>query len=609
MSNKVPTGKMKDRSNERGAALVMALMITFLLLVASASLLLESSLNAQNVTDATTEQQAYNAAESGIQSAINVLRGNVPPNPLLDTSKPATDVANKIDYVKALKLASSNLAGDSSALPRMSRWVGYNGTCNDRVTMGSSGCTGPNSFSYALSVTDPDNTGGNVSYTTSGTIIDNDVALGIGPSSQKTYGNSTNGIVIRYYPTSVTDLNVIGGATATNFGYFKVTIKGTGATITSFNRFELVVRMTRPYAVRRYMRGYIETNTAPGSAPMILFDAQTYNLVGSIMVLNLPGGAPIAQLPPSQRYGYEAPMTGSSAGSDNVITGTMTAPEPTRLLLKSTGYGPRGSTKRLEAIIQKDLFAGLRFPSTLTLVGPAATIGPPATSFTFEPGSSAVLSYSGDDASSTDIIPPIGTTDPDILDDVQSSVARVPPHPFNGDVIGAPSDVSGELPDFLQSPSALDGLVRTMANIAQSSGRFYPSGTTPPDFGDNVTGQGITFCDGNCTLTGNGGGILIVTGKLTLGGAINFKGLIIVTGQNGINSLGGGGGTILGNIVVAPYVGSRIEDGITPALSDTFLAPQYDLRGGGNLTIQYDSNATANALVAVSNFVLGVVEK
>ena len=69
--------KQKDRTGERGAALVMALMITSLLLIITAGLLMESSMNTYNVTDATAEQQAYNAAESGIQAALYVLRDNV----------------------------------------------------------------------------------------------------------------------------------------------------------------------------------------------------------------------------------------------------------------------------------------------------------------------------------------------------------------------------------------------------------------------------------------------------------------------------------------------------------------------------------------------------
>jgi len=210
---------------------------------------------------------------------------------------------------------------------------------------------------------------------------------------------------------------------------------------------------------------------------------------------------------------------------------------------------------------------------------------------------------------STDIIPPIGTSNPQNLEEVEDSVSGLPPHPFNGTVVGSPTDISVETPYWLQSPRALDSAIRGLYTTANSSGRFFPSGTQPTTFGNNTTGQGITFCDGNCTLTGDGGGILVVTGKLTFHGNFNFKGLIIVTGQAGVDRTGGGTGIIQGNMVVAPYVGSQIEDGVTPTTTATFLSPQYDLSGGGNSTVAYNSAAVAGGLVAVSNFVLGVVEK
>ncbi|HEX9960945.1 MAG TPA: hypothetical protein VGB00_08435, partial [Pyrinomonadaceae bacterium] len=166
------TGK-RDRTGERGAALVMVLMIAFLLLVASAALLLESSMNTANVTDSVAEQQAYYAAESGIQSALDVLRGNTtviepmaslqaPPNaggeswawmnPLgwiettasaaaTPTPTPALDpLLNKIDFRKAVSPASSNKSNDTSTTARMSRWLNYNyapagQTVADRVTI------------------------------------------------------------------------------------------------------------------------------------------------------------------------------------------------------------------------------------------------------------------------------------------------------------------------------------------------------------------------------------------------------------------------------------------------------------------------------------------
>jgi len=589
------------RKNEKGAAMVMALMVAFLLLAASAGLLLESSLNTQNVSDATAEQEAYSAAESGIQSAINVLRGNVVPNPLLDSTKPATDPANKINFVRALTASTSNVAGDTNPA-RMSRWLTYDSTCTDRVVLGNSGCTVTGNYGFSVRLSDPDNTGKIVSYTTTGKFFDADS----GNPARKTYGSGANTLVVTYTGAIASNLDVSSGSAPTNFGTFNVTITGTGASIPAFNRFEIQVHETAPYNETRVIRGYVETNTAPGNAPKIIFDAQTYTLQGSIMTLNFSWGLPssVSSAGPPQRYGYEAQM---STGN-NVITGTMGAPEPIRILVTSTGYGPRGAVKQLQAIIQKDSFNDLTAPATLTLVGPASTASP-ATNFNFNPGSSTVSVYSGDDVVSTDIIPPIGVTDPSNLSTVEDSVSGLPPHPYNGSLIGSASDVTPETPDWLQSPSALDAAVKGLANVAQSSGGFYASGVTPTSWGNNAAGTGITFCDGDCTLSGTGGGILVVAGQLTLSGNFNFNGMIIVTGRYGVVRSGGGSGTIQGDMVVAPYLGSRIQDGIDPALTDTFLSPQYDLSGGGNSTIVYNSKNLGTSLVAVSNYALGVVEK
>ena len=83
--------------------------------------LTEAALNTANVTDTIAEQQAHNAAESGIQTAVNVMRGNTVPNPLLDPSKPASHPSNKIDFAKAIKLSTSNSDTDTSVEARLSR--------------------------------------------------------------------------------------------------------------------------------------------------------------------------------------------------------------------------------------------------------------------------------------------------------------------------------------------------------------------------------------------------------------------------------------------------------------------------------------------------------
>jgi hypothetical protein len=272
----------------------------------------------------------------------------------------------------------------------------------------------------------------------------------------------------------------------------------------------------------------------------------------------------------------------------------MTAAEPYRVVVTSTGYGPRGARKVLEATVQKNFFNGMTAPATLMLVGNS-------TGSIFEPGSSNVTEYSGDDVVSNVIIPPIGTTNDANLSLVFDKIRREPPHPFNGNVIGTPANVSQEMPFWLESPTNLNSTLQSLKLTAIASGRYFASGTTPSNVGDNATARGITFIDGDFTLNGSGGGILVVTGKLTLHGNFSFNGLIIVTGDNGVDRRGGGNGTIQGNVVVAPYNPSNLSAG--------FLSPKYDLSGGGNSGVVYNSSSVANGMVAVSNFVLAVAEK
>ena len=611
-----------ERKGERGAALVMALLISALLLVISAGLLLEATSNTFNVNDATSEQQAFNAAESGIQAAVYVLRDNVTlpdadlimPNPTAGDCPAHWDTApelckqNRIDYLKALNIAESN-AGTTGldADPRLSRWIGYAG--GDRVVMNNS------QYSYKLGISDPDHTGTIVAYSTAGKFYTNDSLTTTGaPISRITYGSGADKIIVEYVPQATHEVDTAGGSAPDNFGTFRVTVSGSGALIPNHNRFEIFVRMTKPYFGSRVIRGYIAPNTdaTKAQAPRILFDSRTFTLQGSVINLNTVGSNSVSTTytdgpPPGFVVNLAPAASGSTA--DNQISGTISSPEPIRLLIRSTGYGPRGSTKVLEAIIQKNFFNGITAPATLTLIGPASSGSSP---FTFNPGSSNVAEYSGQDQESTDIIPPIGTTNPINLDAVHDSVDGLPPHPFNGNVLGVPSDVSLETGDpthWLYSPATLDATVKSLQKVAYEAGRYYPSGSEPSNFGDHETGQGITFCDGNCEFTGDGGGIMVVTGKLTLKGNFSFKGMIIVTGTGGVDRQGAGNGEIFGNMIVAPYVNSSVLPETAVAVTDTFMPPQYDLSGGGNSTIAYNSTALSDGLLGVSNFVLGVVEK
>jgi hypothetical protein len=199
------------------------------------------------------------------------------------------------------------------------------------------------------------------------------------------------------------------------------------------------------------------------------------------------------------------------------------------------------------------------------------------------------------------LIPPIGTTNDGNLVDVNQELEDNPPNPFNGKVIGVPANVSFEMPEWLNNPADMDTVITNMKRVAQASGGYYPSGSNPDTFGNNVTGTGITFVDGDAVFTGAGGGILITTGDLTLHGNFNFKGLIIVLGPEGVRRTGGGTGTLSGNMVIAPYDRNDLAAG--------FGSPKYDLSGGGNSVMVYNSSALNNGMRAISNFALGVVEK
>lgn len=562
------------RKGEEGAAMVMVLLVAFLLLVASAGLILEAALNSANVTDATSEQQAYHAAESGLQRTLNVLRGNTVPSVLLDSTESAEHINNQIDFSKAVNLATSNLPTDASAAPRLSRWIAYDSTLTDRVALGPD----VNEFAYSIEIIDPDNTGALLSYRTQA-LIDGSSGLG-----GYTFGSGGDTARIRYENATITDLDVSNGAVvSSNFGRFVVEANGAGATLTDDIRFGIAYVMTDPYSTVRMLRGTIKAGTVTPSSVgtvQIVFDANQYELMGSDVII-----AP-------QTLSLNPPNVN---GGVTIVTGTVTAAEPVRLIVKSTGYGPRGSRKELEAVVRKSLFDGMRAPATLTLVGGS-------TGFVFNPGSSNVTEYSGEDvAVENSTIPPIGTTNQSNLDTVQDSVDGLPPHPFNGDVVGTPADVSSEMPIWLSSAENLDATVGNLRDLATFAGRYFPSGTTPDNFGDNLSATGITFCDGDVSFTGSGGGILVVTGTLTLQGNFNFNGLILVTGAGGVVRQGAGTGTLQGNIVVAPYDPGNLASG--------FLPPSYDLSGGGNSTIIYNSSSLANGIVAVSNFVLGVAEK
>lgn len=553
--------------------MVIVLLISLLLLTASVGLLMESSSNTQNVSDATSEYQAYNAAESGLQAAINVLRGNVVPNPLINSSESANHISNKIDFRKAANPAYSNKSGDPISQARLSRWLDYNytpewETTAERVAVGSDNYNPQTGYAYSVTVTDPDNTGEIVSYTTTGKFLDLSGIL----RDEITIGSGLNLAKLIYEPATVSNLNVKSGSAKANFGRFKLIPLGIGAAVLGVDlRFQIIVNMTAPYTGTRVIRGWLKPSLASPSLLQFDFDSKSYQLMGSTITLD------------------NDPMNVVLLGFTE-INGTITQPEPYRLLVRSVGYGPRGARKELEAIVQKNFFNGMTAPATITMVGSSLN-------FNFSAGNSQNVTYSGIDVASDVIIPPVGVTNSANLSVVKNELCIGCKPNTNG----TPSDVTAELPFWLQSTANLNSTIQSLKTVAKASGRYFANGQSPTNFGNSSNGTGITFVDGDVSFSGAGGGILICTGKLTLHGGFDFKGLIIITGSDGIIRNGGGNGTLQGNIVIAPYNPNNLSGG--------FLSPKYDISGGGNSKVIYNSSSWDNGMAAVSNFVIGVAEK
>src|SRR6478672_6977350 len=137
METKKAVNRKPGLRDERGAALITVLMIAIPLLMAGGSLILITSMNTANTADMAAETKAYYAAESGAQQVLQVMRGNVAPNPLFATN-PSGSIAsaNQIDFRKAVTQSTSNLSSDASN-PRLSRWLGYDSTYADRVPLTS----------------------------------------------------------------------------------------------------------------------------------------------------------------------------------------------------------------------------------------------------------------------------------------------------------------------------------------------------------------------------------------------------------------------------------------------------------------------------------------
>ncbi len=110
------------RHNERGAALITAVLLSMLLLAAAGTLILTTAMSGVTATDSVAEMQAYYAAEAGVSRTLEVLRGNVISNPA-GTRATFHNVACSRTLWSATSGDTVNVASDGSSAFRVTSIV------------------------------------------------------------------------------------------------------------------------------------------------------------------------------------------------------------------------------------------------------------------------------------------------------------------------------------------------------------------------------------------------------------------------------------------------------------------------------------------------------
>lgn len=285
--------------------------------------------------------------------------------------------------------------------------------------------------------------------------------------------------------------------------------------------------------------------------------------------------------------------------------------QPNRLLITSTGYGPKGAIKKLEAFVGKSAIS-FDPPATIVLAGGSPT--------TFSLGSSAVVGYSGNDFA----VPPQAgkptvavssgnvTTAQGVINGLNGiSGTAAPANCGSNQVtpcIAAPL-TSSNTPGFLSSADSARAFLVQLKALAVQQGRYFTS--QPANLG-TISAPLFTFVDNYATGTAvtlgpglQGVGLLVATGDVNTNGNTDFKGIILALGSGSFTRSGGGNGLISGSVVVAKF-----DDIYNPLNTTTgFGAPTFTVAGGGNSNLDYNSTDIANALNSTGHVTIGVIER
>jgi len=551
------------RRNERGAALISALLMSTMLLTAGGALILTTALSATNTYDSTAETQAYYAAEAGLQATLNVLRGNVAPT---------------LNYRAATTPSTSNKASDTvTTWARLSNWLTYSDVYTDRVILTSP----PESYSpisgsaFNAVLSDPD-TSTRVTFSTSGdfktcnpkeTVTVTNGVVGCGSVS------GGNKVGITYIPQAETTLTAYPSV-ASLLGSFQVQVSGGGSGMPAAGiPFTLTINQTAPWAATLEISCTLKGDTLNNgtSTVDVDFGSLVYDNQGTVLTL----GSKLLRLNPV-----------NTSGGLKTIPVTLDAPQPRRVLVRVNGYGPRGSRKQMEMMVGRFVFEYT--PRSLIALRSADN----GAAMTFDDGSSAAHSYSGNAATGNQAIAAFAVT---------STIDAAHLTGLSGTVSGNPVTQKVEvetLSSWLQDADEARRTLNKLEGAAKAQDRYFTAAAPPSSYGTAAAPE-FTFVDGDCN-PGGGAGLVVCTGTVLFNGNDNFSGLILALGSGRLVRSGGGSGNTLGAIAVASFNRTAWGDG--------FLAPTYDTNGGGNSDVTFDPSWVQKALVTTSRYPMGISE-
>lgn len=564
------------RAGERGAALVTMLLVSVLLLGAGGALIMTTMMSANNSIGSTAEMQAFYVAESGMQSALNVMRGN---------TRPLITATDRMSFRTAVIPEISNGPGNTGSL-RLAGWLPYNDPSDPAslvpITVGT--VTG----GYRITVENLDPNSHIVEFQTAGTIDGSDAAA----SYQRTFGTvgGPDEVTIRYSGQSLTTLtpdpNNYPLTLDSALGSFIIERPITSTqddVVIPKTGFELTITQSLPWAATTTLEGTFEGEVDNAATTVkVTFDKASVRADGTTYALDLASGTQVLDL------AYAA-SPGTTA-----VPAKVTSPDPKRLRLKSYGFGPQGAEKRLELMINREYFE-FESPAGVTLRG-ADDCSP----LSLDTGSSGTKYYSGIDRSGVDPQRPAFAVTPCDEDDAKAGIIKPdtvddPDVGLLGDEDTLPGTV--ETPSFLDSADRARSYLNSLQSKAQTINRYFkPATGSSITISDSINSGMYTFIDGDCDLA-SGAGFLVVTGTLTMRGNTDFRGIILVLGKGVLTRDGGGNGDIFGGITIAAF----------DRTSGDFKAPTFITNGGGNSNVQYDSSAVKMGVGSGTN-VSGVRE-